>query len=181
MKTLPHCALAALIAVGALVGCSSRPVKSPDIAESVRQSLEQAGLKDVTVGQDRDKGVVTLGGRVATEVDKARAEVLARQIAVGQVVAVQIAVIPVGAEKDAKTINSDLDKVIENNLHAALIQGQLHESVHYTVTNAVVTLTGEVDSQTRRALAETVAAGVPNVKQVVNTVQVKNQKATSTM
>jgi hyperosmotically inducible periplasmic protein len=181
MKPFPHYLTAVvLVAVSALVGCSSRPARSPDIAVSVRQSLDQAGLKDVTVSQDRDKGVVTLGGHVSTDADKAQAEFLARPIAVGQVVAVQIAVIPVGAEKEAKTINSDLDKGIENNLDAALIHNQLHAVVHYTVKNAVVTLTGEVDSQARRATAETVAAGVPNVKQVVNTVQVKNQKATST-
>ena len=182
MKMLPHyIALVALIAAGVLAGCSSRPAKSPDIAESVRQSLNQAGLKDVTVSQDRDKGVVTLGGHVATEGDRAQAESLARPIAAGQVVAVQIAVVPVGTEKEAKAINSDLDKGIENNLDAALIHNKLHDVVHYSVKNAVVTLTGEVDSQARRAIAETVAAGVPNVKQVVNTVQVKNQKATSTM
>jgi osmotically-inducible protein OsmY len=36
-----------------------------------------------------------------------------------------------------------------------------------------------VDSQSRRKDAASVAAGVPNVQQVVNEVQVKNQKATS--
>jgi len=34
-------------------------------------------------------------------------------------------------------------------------------------------------SQSRRDQAERVAASVPNVKQVVNDLQVKNQKATS--
>jgi osmotically-inducible protein OsmY len=36
-----------------------------------------------------------------------------------------------------------------------------------------------VNSQARRALAEQVATAVPNVLQVVNDLQVKNQKATS--
>jgi osmotically-inducible protein OsmY len=97
----------------------------------------------------------------------------------GQVVSDQIAVIPVGAETDAKTVNSDLDKGIENNLDAALILNKLHQSVKDAVKNGVVTLTGEVRSQSERALAETVAAAVPNVLQVVNELQVKNQKATS--
>jgi osmotically-inducible protein OsmY len=43
----------------------------------------------------------------------------------------------------------------------------------------VVTLTGEVDSQSKPREAESVAASVPNVQQVVNEFQVKNQKATS--
>jgi hyperosmotically inducible periplasmic protein len=47
------------------------------------------------------------------------------------------------------------------------------------VKNAVVMLTGAVNSQYKRERAEQVAARVPNVKQVVNDVQVKNQKASS--
>jgi osmotically-inducible protein OsmY len=43
----------------------------------------------------------------------------------------------------------------------------------------VVTLTGEVASQSKRREAERVAGAVPNVQQVVNELQVKNQKATS--
>jgi len=85
----------------------------------------------------------------------------------------------VGAEKDAKAVNSDLDKGIEKNLDAALIQNQMHDNVKYGVKSAVVTLTGEVNSQDKRDNAEKLATNVPNVKQVVNDLQVKNQKATS--
>jgi osmotically-inducible protein OsmY len=76
-------------------------------------------------------------------------------------------------------MNSDLDKGIEQNLDAALIQGKLHDSVKYAVKNHVVTLTGQVDSQSKRQEAESLAAAVPNVRQVVNELQVKGQKATS--
>jgi osmotically-inducible protein OsmY len=55
----------------------------------------------------------------------------------------------------------------------------MHENVKYTVSNSVVTLTGEVSSADGRMLAEQVATAVPNVKQVVNDLQVKNQKASS--
>ena len=95
------------------------------------------------------------------------------------VVADQIAVIPVGLEKEAKAVNSDLDQGIEKNLDAALIQNKLHKSVKYEVKNGVVTLTGEVNSEDKRTRAENVATGVPNVSQVVNNLQVKNQKASS--
>jgi osmotically-inducible protein OsmY len=76
-------------------------------------------------------------------------------------------------------VNSDFDTGIEKNLDAALIQGRLHKNVQYHVKNGVVTLTGEVNSQATRAQAEAIAASVPNVKQVVNDLQTKNQKATS--
>jgi hyperosmotically inducible periplasmic protein len=171
-------AILALLAVGILAGCSGT-TKSPDVSDSIRKSLDQAGFKDVTVSQDRDKGIVTLGGKVTSENDKSQAESLAKSLASTQVVADQIAVIPGGVEKEAKAVNSDLDDGIEKNLDAALIQNKMHDNVKYDVKSGVVTLTGEVNSQSRRDQAERVAAGVPNVKQVVNDLQVKNQKATS--
>ena len=180
MKALKLClTLLMLVAVVSLVGCSRTSTKSPDVSDSIRKSLDEAGLKDVSITQDRDKGVVTLGGNVATESDKTQAEFIAKSIATGQVVANQIAVMPPGGERDAKTVNSDLDKGIEHNLHAALVETKLDKSVKYGVKAGVVTLTGEVNAQSERARAEQVAATVPYVKQVVNELQVKNQKASS--
>ncbi len=169
----------ALLALGVVAGCSRTSTKSPEVSDNIRKSLDQAGFKGVSVSQDRDKGVVTLGGKVTSENDKAQAESVAKSLAVGQVVADQIAVIPVGLEKDAKTVNSDLDDGIEKNLDAALIQNTMHDNVKFAVKNNVVTLTGDVNSQLKREQAETVAAAVPNVKQVVNDLQVKDQKASS--
>ena len=51
----------------------------------------------------------------------------------------------------------------------------------FAVKNRVVTLTGDVDSQSMRRDAQTIAGSVPNVQQVVNELQVKVQKATSSM
>jgi len=56
MKTLRlSVAMLALLAVGILTGCSGTSTKSPDVSDSIRKSLHQAGFKDVTVGQDREK------------------------------------------------------------------------------------------------------------------------------
>ena len=179
-KTLNLCAASlALLVAGISVGCSQTPRKAPDVSGNIRQSLDQAGFKDVSVTQDREKGVLTLGGHVAADGDKAKAESIATSLAGGQVVSDQIAVIPLGGESAAKAVNSDLDGGIAKNLDAALIQHKLHESVKYDVKNSVVTLTGEVNSQSKRRQAESIAASVPNVRQVVNELQVKNQKATS--
>jgi hyperosmotically inducible periplasmic protein len=171
-------AILTLFAAGTLAGCSGTAA-SPDVADGIRKSLDQAGFKDVSVSQDRDKGVVTLGGQVGSENDKSQAESLAKSLAGAQVVADQIAVIPKGVEKEAKAVNSDLDEGIEKNLDAALIQNRMRGNVKYEVKSGVVTLTGEVNSQYKRDHAERVATRVPNVKQVVNDLQVKNQKASS--
>jgi hyperosmotically inducible periplasmic protein len=172
-------AMLAVLAVGILTGCSETSTKSPAVSDTIRKSLDQAGLKGVTVGQDRDKGIVTLGGQVASDNDKAQAESLAKSLAGAQVVANQIAVVPSGVESEAKAVNSDLDKGIEKNLDAVLIQNRMHDNVKYDVKSGVVTLTGEVNSQAKRDHAEKAATNVPNVKQVVNDLQVKNQKASS--
>jgi osmotically-inducible protein OsmY len=171
-------ALLTMVAAAVLGGCA-QTVKSPDVSANIRTALDQANLKKVSIDQDREKGVVTLGGHVESDGDKAQAEAIAKSIAGGQVVSDQIAVVPRGAESDARTINSDLDKGIELNLDAALIAGNMHDGVKYAVKNHVVTLTGVVHSQSKRRAAEGVAASVPNVQQVVNELQVKNQKATS--
>jgi hypothetical protein len=66
---------------------------------------------------------VTPGGQVVSE----------NSFAGAQVVADQIAVIPVGIEKEAKAVNYDLDEGIEKNLDAALIQNKLHYGVKQVV------------------------------------------------
>ncbi len=168
-----------LLAIGITISCTTTSTSSADVSDSIRKSLDQAGFKDVSVNQDRDKGIVTLGGQVASENDKSQAESLAKSLAGAQVVADQIAVIPVGAEKEAKAVNSDLDQGIEKNLDAALIQNKMQDDVKYKVKSGVVSLTGEVNSEDKRTRAEKVAAAIPNVQQVVNDLQVKNQKASS--
>ena len=50
-------------------------------------------------------------------------------MAAGQVVANEIAVTPPGVEHDAKTVNSDLDKGIDKNLDAALVQNGVRDGV----------------------------------------------------
>src|ERR1039457_2591551 len=104
--------LLTLLIVGTLAGCSGT-TKSPDVSDSIRKSLDQGGLQDVSVSQDRDKGVVTLGGHVPSDGDKSQAESIAKSIAGGQVVRSQIGVIPPSVESEAKAVNSDLDKGIE--------------------------------------------------------------------
>jgi hyperosmotically inducible protein len=157
-----------------MAGCWGGPAKSPDVSDNIRHAFDQQRLKEVTVSQDRDKGIITLGGQVETEADKAQAESLAKILASGQVVADQIAVIPAGKGIETKAVNDDLDQGIEKNLDAALIQHRMHDSVSYMVKNGVITLTGDMNSEHRRRAAEQVASTVPNVLQVV-----KHRKASS--
>lgn len=167
------------MALAATFACSSN-TKAPDVTDNVRNALNSAGLNDVRVSQDRDKNVVTLNGTVPTEEDKSRAESIAKSQAGSAVVADEIAVRPKGDESTAKKVDSDLDSGIDKNLEAMLVQHKMNHAVHYDVNNGVVTLKGNVPSQGQRSSVEKLAQQVPNVKQVVNEVEVKNQRATST-
>ena len=163
----------ALVAMGLLAGCASTP------QDNIPKALVQAGLKDVSVSADRTKGVVTLSGHVAADADKARAAQIAQSIATDQVIANEVAVLPAKDPGSTKTVYADLDKGIDNNLDAALISGGFKTGIHHSVTTGVVTLTGTVDTEAQRSQVEAIAKGVPNTLQVVNEIQTRHEKATS--
>jgi osmotically-inducible protein OsmY len=149
------------------------------VADNVRKELKQAGLNDVSVSQDRDKGVVTLGGHVNADADKAKAAQIAQSVVGSQVVANEVAVLPPQDNGPTKTVYSDLDKGIDNNLNAALVSGGFRSGIRHSVKNGVVTLKGTVDNEDQRAQVQKIAQGVPNTQQVVNELQTKHEKATT--
>lgn len=173
----PLSILSLTFAITATLACSDRS-KAPDLSGDIRHALDQAGLNDVSVSQDRDKGVVTLSGKVRAEDDKERAESIAKSVAGTEVVSNEIGVRPNGEESNAKKVDSDLDSGIDKNLDAMLIQHRLKKDVRYAVNNGVVTLKGDVPSQDERASVQKLAEHVPNVKEVVNEL-VKHQRASS--
>jgi hyperosmotically inducible protein len=154
------------------LGCSQRNT-SANVKGDVEQALNQAGLKSVNVTQDRDKGVITLTGDVLTEAGEAESgrdcEINGRS----SVVANEIGVRPSGFESEAKKVDSSLDSAIEKNFEALVVGRQLDHDIKYSAKNGVITLSGDVNSIERRNEIEHLAASVPNVKQVVNELQVK--------
>ena len=176
MKSLNGILIGLVFAV--MLGCTN--TKAPDVTENVRHALDGAGLNDVRVSQDRDKNVVTLTGSAPTDDDKGRAESVAKSQAGAAVVANEIGVRPKDDEGTAKKVDTELDSGIDKNLEAMLVQHRMNHAVRYDVNNGVVTLKGNVPSQGQPASVEKLAQQVPNVKQVVNELEVKNQRATST-
>ena len=160
------------------LACSNRQ-QAPDVTSDIRHALDQAGLKDVRVSQDRVKAVVSLTGDVATDADKTRAETIAHSIAGDQVVSNEIGVRPNGDQGTARKVDSDLDSAVDKNLDAMLVAHRLKDNVRYDVKNGVVTLKGRVASEAQRTSVEKLAKDVPNVKEVVNELDVKTQRATA--
>jgi len=161
-------AIAALALVGSFSACSDTHSKSPDVTGRIRQSLDHAGLRDVSVT-----------GNVKSDAEKSQAEMIASSNAPTQVVSNQIAVRPPGEESTSKKVESDTDKAIDKNVDAELVKLRLQHDVKYDVNNGVVTLKGTVNSPAKRATVEKATKNVPNVQQVVNEIEVKNTKATS--
>ena len=159
------------------LGCNRQ--QAPDVSSDIRHALDQAGLKDVRVSQDRVKAVVSLTGDVATDADNSRAETIAHYIAGDQVVSNEIGVRPNGDQSTARKVDSDLDSAVDKNLDAMLVQHRLKDNVRYDVKNGVVTLKGNVASEAQRTSVEKLAKNVPNVKEVVNELDVKTQRATA--
>lgn len=127
----------ALATIGSLSACLDAQTKSPEVKDSIRRSLDQAGFKDVSVSQDRDKGVVTLTGTVSSDIEKSQAETIERAIAAPKIVSDQIAVRPPREESTAKKVDSDLDKGIEKNMDAELVKRKLDHDVKYDVKKRV--------------------------------------------
>ncbi len=169
-----------ILALGLMAGlsaCSKQRANTPSVKENVERSLDNAGLKDINVKEDRDKGVVTLEGKVQSPEQKSQAEEIAKQAAGNLVVANEISIQPAGMEGDAKKIEGNLDDGIEKDYKAAIIANHLeNQHIRFDSKNGVLTLKGDVDNMQQREAAEQIGAKTPNVTQVVNELEVKGAK-----
>jgi osmotically-inducible protein OsmY len=154
------------------VGCSSE--NNISYKDGVQKALQQADLKDVTVSEDKDKNTITLGGKLHSDDAKAKAAEVAKSAAGTRIIANEISVQPVGSESEARDVASNLDDAIEKNYKAALISSGLEKQhVDFKAKNGVLTLTGRVHDANQRQHAEKLAAGIPNVQQVLNQIEVR--------
>ncbi len=160
-----------------LGGCSKQRASTPSVKENVERALDPAGLKDVKVSENRDKGVVTLQGAVQSADQKAQAEQVAKPAAGGLIVANKISIEPQGVEGSARKIESNLDSGIEKDYRAAIIANHLDKQhISFDAKNGVLTLKGSVGTIQQREAAEQIGAKTPNVTQVVNELEVKGRK-----
>ena len=154
------------------VGCSNE--SNISYKDGVQKALQQADLKDVTVSEDKDKNTITLGGKLHSDDAKAKAAEVAKSAAGTRIIANEISVQPVGSESEARDVASNLDDAIEKNYKAALISSGLEKQhVDFKAKNGVLTLTGRVHDANQRQHAEKLAAGIPNVQQVLNQIEVR--------
>ncbi len=156
----------------------STDTASNDVAkvndDNIKDALHRSNLDDVNVHVDNDKKVVALTGDVKNGQAKDLAEQIAKQHSAGYVVSNEIAVRADG-DSSAKKVNSNLDDSIKSQWKAVVAQNHWgNQHINSDVKNGVITLKGDVDTDSQRTAAEKAAADIPNVKQVVNELTVKN-------
>jgi hyperosmotically inducible protein len=149
----------------------------PDEKAAVQESLKNGNLSSVDVSQDREKGVMILSGNLDSDDLKTQAANIARQAAPDYTIADEIGVRPPGASA-AASVASNLDSAIEDNFKAAV---KAHEnlndqSISGSAKNGTLLLKGTVKTTKQKREAEDLAKKVPNVQQVVNELEVKPQK-----
>ena len=166
----------ALAVAGLASGCA-QDQDAPDVQEDVETALNEAGFEDVSVEQDQGRGIVTLSGEVDSEQDRQRAEQAARAAAGSMIVANEIGVRPEGAEGQAEDVATAQDDAIESNFEAMLASRQVEDGVDFESNNGVLRLSGEVEDPNLRSELEEMAASVPNVRQVVNEIEVAERQA----
>lgn len=166
----------AMVLAGALsvAGCHK---SHPDEKDAVTNSLKSNGLGEVDVSQDRDKGVMTLTGNVASDDQKQHAGTLAQQAAPDYQVANEIGVRPPDTN-NAGAVASDTDKGIEDNFKAAIKAHKAldDQSISGSAKNGTLEIKGSVKTERQKREVEAMAKKIPNVQQVVNELGVKTNK-----
>lgn len=179
-KTIGGLAVIPILLLG--LACSSqrssnstpRNDNNASYKQPVEQALEQADLKGVDVSEDRDKNTITLSGKLHNEQDKAKAEQVAQGAAGDRNIVNQISVLPVGAESQAKSVQSNRDAAIKKNYKAALTaQGLDKQHIRFDAKNGVLTLKGTVRTAPQKKEAQQLAQNVPDVQQVVNEIDIQ--------
>lgn len=166
----------AAVLAGALTvaGCHK---SHPDEKDAVTSALKTNALGEVSVSQDRDKGVMTLSGNVATDAQKQQAGSLAQQAAPDYQVANEIGVRPPDTNNPG-AVASDEDKAIEENFKAA-IKGRKaldDQSIRGSAKNGTLEIKGSVKTEAQKHEVEALAKKVPHVQQVVNELEVNPNK-----
>ena len=175
-------AIAGLAGILTVAGCNNGP-HYPDSKDAVNNALTQNNLGSIHVSQDRDKGVITLTGTVPTQDQKTQAESVAKQAAATYTVADEIAVVPPANADATKAANSDTDDAIEDSFKAELKKHHNldDQSISVKSKNGAVVLSGSVKTEAQKREADKLAKAVPNVQQVVNEIEVKRNKHSTSM
>jgi hyperosmotically inducible protein len=177
-----------LAGIALLAGCTSMTGKSAgdsvddaQITATVKSRLAKENLGSVTkIDVDTNLGTVYLTGVAETPAFRDRATAIARQVPGVRQVVNNLAIQSAGAGSAATSgTGRTAGQVIDDASITAAVKTKLAAEKLSTLTrvdvdtrNGVVTLTGNVDSETTRRRAIEVARGIQGVRDVVSNLRV---------
>lgn len=123
------------------------------------------------INVDTSNGVVTLFGIVPSEASKRSAEADVAKVSGVKKVRNELQVVPAGEQKAVKANDSDIKARISSKFE----KGITDDDINVEVKDGVVRLTGEVERQTDRLRALTLARSTDGVRSVVDELQVRVQ------
>jgi osmotically-inducible protein OsmY len=164
-----------MLGIAPLTTACSKAADQPDLEARVNDQLKAGKLDDkVKVNWNKDENAVHLTGKVDSAAEKARAEQLAEK-AVGTSgrVVNEVAVDDVDMGKVDDRIEEQLGKMFEDRTEWDFDR----KGVTFDSKEAVVTITGHVESAAIKTKIGTRARAVQGVKDVVNDLEVDAPKA----
>lgn len=164
---------ASILGVCLVCGCSStQAVKQhPDEIDSVNNALAFNGLSNVNVFQDRNKGVMTLTGKVQSADAKTQAAGIASTNAGDYTIVNDVGITPPASSAKAADDNAIKDKY-QAMLKAHKVLGR--QDIDCKVDHGTLVLSGHVHSATERAEAVRLAKSLPDVQRVVNEIKAES-------
>jgi hyperosmotically inducible protein len=124
------------------------------------------------INVDTSRGVVTLFGMAPSDAAKRAAEVEVSKVSGVKQVRNELQVVPSEAQKAVKANDSEIKDMIAKKVDKAVIDDS---DIKVDVKDGVVRLSGEVEHQTDRLRALTIARSTDGVRSVVDDLQVKVQ------
>lgn len=138
---------------------------------------ESDQLSALAINTDVQDGVVTLQGDVKTDAQRELATEMARSISGVREVDNRLNVTSVDPGIAERVASNATDAAITTSVKTRLLASDNTSGLAIDVDtdDHVVTLTGEVDSQTERELAGLIAANTSGVDQVINELEVQSR------
>ena len=138
--------------------------------------LFNTNLNSFDINTDVKEGVVTLTGKVESKLDKALAEELALSLKGVSKVNNELTVLENDNDDDMKVMDKLKDSKIETVVKTRLLfESQVSGfGIEVEVKSGQVTLSGNVNSDSERDLANAIAKNTNDVKKVVNNLQVSS-------
>lgn len=172
-KALAASCLAGILTVA---GCSNRP-KYLDSQNDVRTALNDNNLGNVQVSQNRDRGIITLTGAVSSQQQRTQARQITRTAAPTYTIDNQITVTPPPppGPSPEEIARAKADHAIESEFKAQMEKHRYfrRDDIAIESKDGSVTLSGTAHSTYDKRQAEKLAKSIPNVRQVVNQIEVK--------